>query len=678
MKTRKTTESGAPSPNMYIDALRRQKVAFLVVFLFSGLVNILMLTGSVYMLQVYDRVLSSGSIPTLVGLFAIVVALYIFFGLFDFLRQRLLSRIALRLDASFGAKTFDAWIKSGLNSTQPGGQNVPQPIRQLGLLRQFISSPTATSLFDLPFVPIFLGAMFLIHFWLGVMVVAGALVAGAVALLGRFLTKKQINDSMAHEGALHAFSEQSHVNAETIIAMGMQSNVTKRWHDMQLSSLATHQSISNPSEALASVSKTFRLLLQSAILTVGAFLVLQNQISAGMIIASSILSGRALAPIDQIIGQWRSIGRAVSAHRILRDFFSEQSTSPSYADLPAPTGRITLSGITKFAMGAKGKPSATLLSNVQFELEPGDGLGVVGKSGSGKSTLARVLVGAWIADRGELRLDGATMDQWDPAVLGQSIGYLPQKVDLLPGSISANIARFTPGAKDADVIAAAKLTGVHDMILKLPEGYATLVGGPGGTTLSGGQIQRLGLARAAYCLPRIVVLDEPNSNLDTEGDDALGQAIKGLREAGTTVIVMAHRPSAIAAVNKIMILHEGRVARLDTKENIMGGSKDTLSVTPEETRQAPAPELLHDIPQTTQQAAPKAPPKRMSKATDVVPAQGLPKVAEVPGSQTLSTEGPVRSTPKPEAASHTSKLALILQAERARENQDSTTQQASG
>jgi ATP-binding cassette subfamily C protein len=661
MKTRKAPKSGPPSANIYIDALKQQKSAFLAVFIFSGLVNVLMLTGSVYMLQVYDRVLSSGSVPTLIGLFSIVVVLYAFFGMFDFLRQRLLSRIALRLNASFGTETFDAWIKSGLSNGQPGDQATPQPIRQLGLLRQFISSPTATSLFDLPFVPIFLGAMFLIHFWLGIMVVAGALVASAIALLGRFLTKQQINESMGQEGALHAFSEQSHLNAETIIAMGMQSNVTKSWHKMQLSSLATHQLISNPTEYLASISKTFRLLLQSAILTAGAFLVLQNQISAGMIIASSILSGRALAPIDQIIGQWRAIGRAVSAHRILRDFFADHSAPPAYTDLPAPTGRISLSGITKFALGTKGKPSATLLSSVQFDLEPGDGLGVVGKSGSGKSTLARVLVGAWKADRGELRLDGATMDQWDPAVLGKSIGYLPQKVDLLPGSISANIARFAPDANDRDVITAAKLTGVHDMILKLPEGYATLVGGPGGTTLSGGQIQRLGLARAVYCLPRIVVLDEPNSNLDTEGDDALGQAIKGLREAGTTVIVMAHRPSAIAAVNKIMILHEGRVARIDTKENIMGGSKEASS------EGQPALTTTSAQAQNPAQAKAKAPPP-----------QSLPKVEKVPMPQPDPSAAVARSTPPEAEVSHTSKLARILRAERAREDQKRATRQAAG
>ena len=661
MVSRKAPKSGGPSVNIYIEALRQQKIAFWAVFLFSGLVNVLMLTGSLYMLQVYDRVLSSGSVPTLVGLFIIVVALYIFFGLFDFLRQRLLSRIALRLDASFGTETFDAWVKSGLHNTRAANPDAPQPIRQLSMLRQFISSPTATSLFDLPFVPIFLGAMFLIHFWLGVMVVAGAVIAGAIALLGRFLTQKQLGESMAQDGTLHAFSEQSHLNAETIIAMGMQNNVTKRWHSMQLSSLVMHQSVSNPSEILASASKTFRLLLQSAILTVGALLVLQNQISAGMIIASSILSGRALAPIDQIIGQWRAIGRAISAHRILREFFQEQSITPSYADLPAPTGRITLAGITKYARSAKGQPSATLLSNVQFELEPGDGLGVVGKSGSGKSTLARILVGAWVPDRGELRLDGATLDQWDPTVLGRSIGYLPQKVDLLPGSISANIARFAPGANDKNVIAAARLTGVHDMILKLPEGYATQVGGPGGTTLSGGQIQRLGLARAAYGLPRIVVLDEPNSNLDTEGDEALGQAITGLREAGATVIVMAHRPSAIAAVNKILILHEGRVARLDTKEKIMGGSKEAPQGASGET---PAPALS-----TQKQMQPQPQPQP----------QSLPKVTKAPATQKEPRVSTFHPTPvSPEKKSQTSKLAMILKAERARTDRGPSSHEAAG
>ncbi len=552
--------------NRYDDALKNQRSGLAVVFIFSGFVNILLLTGSVYMLQVYDRVLTSGSIVTLLGLFAIVIVLYFFFGLFDFLRQRTLSRIAIRLDLDLGPPLFRAWVSGG-HSTVVGGH---APLAHLATLRQYLSNPVALSLFDLPFVPIFLGALFLVHFWLGVMVLIGAGIAILIAISTRALTRKKQDNAVLQNAVIQEFSHHSLQTHEAIAAMRMQDNVTRHWETLQQTGLALHQKVSNPSEIATSASKTVRLLLQSSILTVGAVLVLQDQISAGMIIASSVLSSRALAPIDQVIGQWHAIGKIASAHRTLRGFFADTAPAPNHIQLPAPKGRISVKSLTKYAPLREGKIGAPLVNAISFELEPGDGLGVIGKSAAGKTLLARLLVGAWQPDRGSVQLDGTPLEAWRPSDLARVIGYLPQRVDLLPGTIRQNIARFHPDATDGDVLAAAQLAGVHDLITALPDGYASRVGGQAATPLSGGQIQRIGLARAVMFRPRFLVLDEPNAHLDGAGDDALDAAILDLRAAGSTVIVMAHRPSAISTMNKIMILDQGRLIRIDTKEAVLG------------------------------------------------------------------------------------------------------------
>jgi PrtD family type I secretion system ABC transporter len=572
MLNRAKQRSGAANP--YRVALRRLRPAVVSVALFSALISLLMLTGSIYMLQVYDRVLSSGSVPTLLGLFAIVIVLYGFLGIYDFLRSRMLSRAARLLDLGAGPETFRVWLRSGV----PGGaegEKAAQPLQDLGILRSFISGPAIVALFDTPFVPLFLAVLFLIHPWLGWMTVAGAGVVAGLAAVNRLITRPAIREAAALDGAERDFTEKGRRNAEAVIAMGMEDAVTRRWQALHDQTQTSGQRGSDPSEVLASSSRAFRMLLQSAILTLGAYLVLQNQMTAGMIVAASILSGRALAPVDQVIGQWRSIGRALEAHRRLGGFFEERAEAARpRIDLPAPTGQITVSRLTKLAPGwadtRPGTERPRILHQVSFSLEPGDGLGVIGNSASGKSTLARLIMGAWSPDAGEVRLDGATSDQWDPATLGRSVGYLPQALDMLPGTIRDNIARFDADAQDAMVIEAAKLAGVHDMILGLPDGYATMLGGTGGAQpLSGGQIQRLGLARAIYGRPRLVVLDEPNSNLDVAGDDALARAIATLRANGSTVIVMAHRPSAIATVNKVLILHNGMVARFGDKDAVL-------------------------------------------------------------------------------------------------------------
>src|SRR6056297_508356 len=557
--------------NAYVGALRGLRATFVLVALFSAAINLLMLTGPVYMLQVYDRVLSSGSVATLIGLFGIVILLYAFLGLYDFLRARLLSRAALRLDAKVGEEAFRFALRAGSIGGRTRFDPGIQPVRDLELVRGFMSSPAIAGIFDLPWMPLFLGLVFLIHPWLGWLTLAGAGVVAIAALLNQFLAQKSIHQAMSMEGAERSLVDQARGDAETFHALGMRERLVTRWREMHNAALAAGQVGGDRSEGFASFSKSFRLLLQSALLTLGAFLALRQEITPGMIIATSIIAGRALAPVDQVIGQWRTIGRAKEAHKRLREIFGQLPTEKPRVDLPAPKGDLRVTALTKLAPAdpaEAGGDRPRILDRVSFALSAGDGLGVVGNSAAGKSTLARLLVGAWVADAGEVRLDGATLDQWTPEALGCHIGYLPQSLHMLPGSVGQNISRFDPDAKSVDIIEAAHIAGVHEMILGLPDGYATHIDQMT-RPLSGGQLQRLGLARAVFGAPRLIVLDEPNSNLDADGDDALSQAIRTMRARGSVVVVMAHRPSAIAAVNKVLLLHRGQMARFGDKHEVL-------------------------------------------------------------------------------------------------------------
>jgi PrtD family type I secretion system ABC transporter len=345
--------------------------------------------------------------------------------------------------------------------------------------------------------------------------------------------------------------------------------VTRRWQDLHRAMLGRMQTGGDRSEGFTAFSKSFRLLLQSMLLTLGAYLAIKQEVSPGAIIATSIIAGRALAPVDQVIGQWRGIARAREAHRRLLETFDRQPPEPRPISLPPPKGKLQVIGLTKLLPPNLQSPDRSrILDRISFELEPGDGLGVIGNSAAGKSSLAKLLVGAWAPDAGEVRLDGARLGQWHSDELGRHVGYLPQMLELLPGTIAENISRFDPNARDRDIVAAAQTAGVHEMILTLPGGYSTAIG-TATQPLSGGQIQRLGLARALYGKPRIVVLDEPNSNLDSKGDDALTEAIQTLRDRGAVVIVMAHRPSVINAVNKVMILHRGVNAHFGPREEVI-------------------------------------------------------------------------------------------------------------
>ncbi|WP_299030934.1 type I secretion system permease/ATPase [uncultured Sulfitobacter sp.] len=562
---------------VYSDALKRLRGSFMAVGLFSAAVNILMLTGPMFMLQVYDRVLSSGSVPTLQALYIIVVFLFVFMGVYDFLRARVMSRAAYRLDQAVGDEAYSIWMRSALTD-QP---TLGRPLGDLSIVRGFLSSPAMLGLFDLPWIPLYLAVTFIVHPLLGWTTVAGLCVVLVLALLNQFSSRAYHAKAMQMDSSESFFIEQSRRTAEAVLPMGMRPGVAARWSAMHRDGLAVGQIGADRSQSFTATSKAFRLLLQSTLLGLGGYLALQQQITAGMIVAASIIAGRALAPVDQVIGQWASLVRAREANRRLKATFAAQPLKRPVVDLPPAKGYLTVQGVTKFVPGDRSHERPPILDAVSFQLEPGDALGVIGPSASGKSTLARVLVNATLADEGGVRLDGATLDQWSETALGSQIGYLPQKLELLTGTVRDNIARFDPDASDEEVIKAAKIAGVHEMILMLPDGYATeLV--HDSAPLSGGQLQRIGLARAVYGTPRYVVLDEPNSNLDAAGDDALSQAIMVLREAGSTVVVMAHRPSAIASVNKVMVLHSGRVAEF--------GDRDTVLKKTVRPRPAPQPE----------------------------------------------------------------------------------------
>lgn len=569
-----------PAQEPYKAALEKLRRSFVQAGLFSAGINLLMLAGPLYMLQIYDRVLSSGSVPTLLGLFAIIVVLYAFLGLYEFMRSRLLSRAAYRIDQLIGDITFRQQLQDP-GSIPPGAGN---SLRDLEIMRGFLSGPAIRGLFDFPWIPIFLIAVFLIHPALGFLTLAGAGVVAGVAWLNQWATSHTISAGAQRDAQERSFVELSRRSAEMIRALGMQSVITGRWRDMHGASLVQSQKGGDRSDGFSAFSRAFRLLLQSMLLTGGAYLALNQQISAGMIVGVSIMAGRALAPVDQVIGQWRSIGRAAEAHKRLKVSLDQAPAEKPRVGLPAPTGAISLHNVTKLMPGAVAGGSARsdrgrILTQVSFDLEPGEVLGVIGNSAAGKSSLARVLVGVWPADAGELRLDGATLDQWDPDDLGRYIGYLPQHVEMLPGTIAENIARFDPKADQEQVFLAARTAGVHELVLGLPDGYATRIGGPD-QPLSGGQVQRIGLARAVYRLPPIVVLDEPNAHLDTQGDETLTQTIRFLRQTGSTVVVMAHRPSVIAEADKVLILHKGQVARFGPREEIFRQAMQPVPSTP--------------------------------------------------------------------------------------------------
>lgn len=550
------------APSELTAALHACRNAFIGVGVFSGVSNILMLTGAVFMMEIYDRVLPSRSVPTLVALCIIATTLFIALGVLDSIRSRIMVRIGASLDDALSARVYETLIRLPLRAG--GRSDALQPLRDLDNLRSFLSGMGPIALFDLPWIPVFLAICFLFHFWIGFTALIGALILIGLTVLTEMWSRRPTQEAAHHGHARNGLAEISVRNAEAITAMGMAGRIAARWKEANRRYMANQRQASDLAGGLGSAAKVLRMMLQSAVLAVGAWLVIHGQATAGVIIAGSIISARALAPVDLAIANWKGFIAARLSWRRLSKLLAAFPAQDEVMPLQPPARTLSVEAISATPPGQQ----KIVVQDVTFTLQAGGALGVIGPSASGKSSLARVLVGVWPVVRGRVRLDGAALDQWNGEALGRHIGYLPQDVELLSGTVAQNIARFERDADPEAIIAAAKAAGCHDLIVNLPGGYEAEVGEQG-AALSAGQAQRIALARALYRDPFLVVLDEPNSNLDTEGDEALARAVLGIRARGGIVIVVAHRPSAISGVDQILMLREGRMQALGPKDDIL-------------------------------------------------------------------------------------------------------------
>ncbi len=544
------------------EALRACRSAFIGVGIISCMINLLYLTGSLFMLEVYDRVLPSRSVPTLIGLIILAGGLYIAQGILDLIRGRILGRIGTSLDEALNARVFDIVVRLPLTV---GGRNEGlQPLRDLDNVRGFLGGMGPSAFFDLPWLPFYLAICFAFHVLIGVTALVGAIILVTLTVMTEFLSRAPARQALGLAARRNDLAAASRRNAEVLVSMGMSGRLTKRWTDANQNYLNGNQRASDVAGGLGAVAKVLRMMLQSAVLAVGAYLVIHQEATAGIIIAGSILSARALAPVDLAIAHWKSFIAARQSWQRLNRLLESMPARPTPTLLQTPSSRLSVEAVSIVPPGDQ----RLIVQDVTFALAAGNGLGVIGPSGSGKSSLVRALVGVWQPARGKVRIDGAALDQWSPDVLGRHIGYLPQDVELFAGSVAQNICRFDPEATSGGIIAAAKEAGVHEMIIKMREGYDTQVGEQG-AALSAGQAQRVALARALYGNPFLIVLDEPNSNLDTEGDEALTRAIRGARERGAIVVVVAHRPIGIEAVDQLLVLRDGRVQAFGPKETVL-------------------------------------------------------------------------------------------------------------
>jgi PrtD family type I secretion system ABC transporter len=544
-------------------ALRACRGAFIGVGAMSCMINLLYLTGSLFMLEVYDRVLPSRSVPTLVGLVILAGGLYVAQGVLDLIRGRVLVRVGTALDESLNARVFDTIVRLPL---MVGGRNEGlQPLRDLDNLRSFLSSMGPGAFFDLPWLPFYLAICFAFHVLIGLTALVGAVILITLTIVTEYLSREPARETMGLAARRNDLASNSRRNAEVLVAMGMSGRLTRRWSEANQSYLAGNQRASDVAGGLGAIAKVMRMTLQSAVLAVGAYLVIHQEATAGIIIAGSILSARALAPVDLAIAHWKGfVAARQSWHRLSR-LLESLPAQTAQTLLQNPSSRLAVEAVSIAPPGDQ----KIVVQDVTFTLEAGNGLGVIGPSGSGKSSLVRALVGVWRPFRGKVRLDGAALDQWSSDVLGRHVGYLPQDVELFAGSVAQNICRFDPEARSEAIIAAAEGAGVHQMIIKMRDGYDTQIGEQG-AALSAGQAQRVALARALYGDPFLIVLDEPNSNLDTEGDAALTRAVRAARERGAIVVVVAHRPVGIEAVDMLLVLREGRMHALGPKETVLG------------------------------------------------------------------------------------------------------------
>ncbi len=540
--------------------LHRTKKSFFYVGVFSFFINLLMLTPSLYMLQVYDRVMNSRSIETLVLITGIVAVMFLTMGLLEIVRSRILVRIGNQMDLELNSHLFD--VVFHLARLSPS-QASSQPISDLTKLRQFMTGNGVFAFFDSPWFPIYLFIMYLFSPWFALFAIFAALVLFSITMLNEKTTKKALEEANMMNNQSTSYINKNLMNAEVVQAMGMNESIKQRWLAKHLKFLTIQSEASDTAGKWSNMSKTLRQFFQALTYGIGAYLAIKGEISAGTIIAGAVLLGRALAPLDLLTNSWKGFSDARGAYHRLNDLLKNFPEIPVAMELPAPKGEIRVENIVVAPPGTQ----TPVLKGINMLIPKGMTVGIIGPSASGKSTFARAVLGIWPLHGGKVRLDGADIHQWNSIELGRHIGYLPQDVELFEGSISENISRFE--VVDAkEVVEAAKVAGVHEMILRLPKGYDTLVGA-GGATLSGGQRQRVGLARAMYKKPPIIVLDEPNSNLDDEGEKALVNAVMVMKQNNSTIILITHRPSILNAVDNIAVLAGGVLSMYGTKEDVL-------------------------------------------------------------------------------------------------------------
>jgi ATP-binding cassette subfamily C protein/ATP-binding cassette subfamily C protein EexD len=533
------------------------------VAVFSLVINVLMLTTSVYLMQVFDRVLASHSLSTLFYLTLIASGAVLVIGLLSLIRSRILVRVGIWMDQALSGPVLSRSLENAVR----GNSYRSEALRDLGGLRSFLGGGGILSLFDAPWVPVYLAFVYLIHPWLGHVALVGTLLLLVCAVLNHRLTDRPLKTANAEHAKGFARVDAAFRNAEVIDSMAMAPALVNVWTKLNQRVLHLQEDASDRASLVTSVSKLIRLMLQIAILAAGAVLVVFQDISAGGMVAASLIMSRALSPVEQAIGTWKHTASARESWRRLRRLVTQPPLHPDSMPLPRPRGQLTVEGVTYTPHGAA-KP---VLQKLTLEALPGEALAIIGPSAAGKSTLARLMVGIASPQEGSVRLDGADVFDIDRASFGRAVGYLPQDVELFPGTVRQNIARMAEGHPER-VVAAAELAGVHEMILRMPKGYETEIG-EAGCFLSGGQRQRIGLARAVYGQPVLVVLDEPNSSLDAAGEEALNAAVQALKAAGSTVVLIAHRPSLLAQVDKIAILNEGRLQAFGTRDAVLSQMK---------------------------------------------------------------------------------------------------------
>ena len=578
-------------------SLLSAKKSFIMVGLFSMFINILMLVPPLYMLQLYDRVLGSRSQDTLIMLTLIVVVLFITMGLLEVVRSRVLVRVGNKLDSMLSQRIFDNLFE--LERKAPG-RSSSMPLNDLTQVRQFMTGNGLFAFFDAPWMPIYIIVLFIFHPAFGFFAIFAAIVLVGITVANEYSTKEKLAEANNLSRASTIYVDSNIRNAEVVNAMGMRNNISKVWADKYYGFLNAQNIASDSAGVWSNLSKSLRVMFQSLILGLGAYLAINMEVTPGMMIAASIIMGRALAPLDLIIGSWKGFSSARSSYERIEGLLNDFPKDKEYMQLPAPKGEITLENVVVIP------PSGTVpsLKGISMKIEKGDVVGIIGPSAAGKSSLARVMLGLWPLTNGVARIDKADISQWNREDLGQYVGYLPQDIELFEGTVSQNIARFGE-VEPEKVVEAATKAGVHEMILKLNEGYDTKIG-PGGASLSGGQRQRIGLARALYNNPVFIVLDEPNSNLDDVGEAALVEAIKTLRAGGTTVVIITHRTNVLQATNKLALINNGVL-------ELYGNTNDVLNAIAQKQQAAAG------------QAQAQAQAQRPAAAQSVVPKINLSK-----------------------------------------------------